>query len=110
MVTDQGLLVQIRCAWNAWRTAEVPVSDLHDIHWQQPQGAPRPLLHGYVECTEAIRALIPHDCGPAGATHRMLVCVIKRCAAPPAYRELVRLAGARSPVAQATGDPVAIPS
>src|SRR5262249_52782636 len=52
MTPDIGFLVPVRCAWNAWRTAEVRLTDLHDIHWFQPPGAPRPLVHAYVDCTK----------------------------------------------------------
>jgi hypothetical protein len=91
MSTDRGLFVPVRCAWNAWQTAEVLVDDLHEIHWYQPAGAPRPMLHAYVDCTKT-RGQIAHDCSPMSAPHRLLVCVLKRHAAPPAYSELVRLA------------------
>jgi hypothetical protein len=93
MSTDNGLLVPVRCAWNAWQTAEVRLDDLQQIHWYQPAGAPRPLVHAYVDCTKT-RGLIAHDCQTASAPHRLLVCVLKRHAAPFAYNELVRLAAA----------------
>jgi hypothetical protein len=91
MNPDIGLLVPVRCAWNAWQTAEVLVDDLHEVHWYQPTGAPRPMLHAYVDCTKT-RGQIAHDCSAATAPHRLLVCVLKRHAAPFAYSELVRLA------------------
>ncbi|HKB09138.1 MAG TPA: hypothetical protein VKD69_00740 [Vicinamibacterales bacterium] len=91
MNTADGLLVPVRCAWNAWQTAEVRLSDLHDVHWLQPMGAPRPLVHAYVDCT-ATAGLIAHDCRATPAPHRLLVCVLKRHAAPLVYQELVRLA------------------
>jgi len=104
MMTDE-MLVPVRCAWNAWQTAEVCLADLQNIHWYQPPGAPRPLVHAYVECTKT-QGQIAHDCRTTPAPHRLLVCVLKRHAAAPAYLELVRLA---SPVdacgvARAVGD------
>ena len=98
MATDEGMLVQVRCAWNAWRTAEVHVADLENIHWWQTLDAPRPLVHAYVDCTKVVSGEIPHECGGDGTPHRLLVCVLKRYAAQSAYAELVRLA--RSPDAQ----------
>ena len=86
------MLVQVRCAWNAWRTAEVRVADLQDIHWLQPAGAPRPLLHAYVDCTKLVSGQIPHDCGGANAPHRLLICVLKRYAVPQTYGALSQLA------------------
>ena len=91
-MTDQQLLVQVRCAWNAWRTADVRIGDLHDVHWRQPAGAPRPLLHAYVECTNVADGDIPHEHTATPAPHRLLVCVLKRTTMGPAYGELVRLA------------------
>ena len=92
MKVEEGMLVQVRCAWNAWRTAEVRVGDLHDVHWLQPAGAPRPLLHAYVDCTDLLTGEIPHDCTSANAPHRLLICVLKRYAAPQAYTELAHVA------------------
>jgi len=91
MSIDVGTLVPVRCSWNAWRTAEVRLGDLEGIHWYQPAGAPRRLVHAYVDCTK-MRGLIAHDCQKTPAPHRLLVCVLKRHLAPPAYSELVRLA------------------
>src|SRR5262249_12916013 len=91
MNTADGLLVPVRCAWNAWQTAEVRLSDLHDVHWLQPMGAPRPLVHAYVDCT-ATAGLIAHDCRATPAPHRLLVWVLKGRAAPLVYQGLVRLA------------------
>ncbi|HJZ76859.1 MAG TPA: hypothetical protein VKE51_34235 [Vicinamibacterales bacterium] len=91
MSIDVGTLVPVRCSWNAWQTAEVRLGDLEGIHWYQPAGAPRPLVHAYVDCTK-MRGLIAHDCQKTPAPHRLLVCVLKRHLAPPAYSELVRLA------------------
>jgi hypothetical protein len=92
MNADNGTLVQVRCAWNAWRTAEAKLADLREVHWEQPSGAPRPLLHAYVDCTELVSGDIPHDCGAGKGPHRLLVCVLKRYAAPQVYTELVERA------------------
>src|SRR5262245_44761397 len=91
MSIDVATLVPVRCAWNAWQTAEVRLGDLEGIHWYQPTGAPRPLVHAYVDCTKT-RGQIAHDHQTTPGPHRLLVCVLKRHAAPPAYSELVRLA------------------
>jgi hypothetical protein len=93
MTTDDELIVPVRRAWNGWQTAEVRLGELHGIHWHQPAGAPRPLIHAYVDCTRT-QGQIAHDCGTTPAPHRLLVCVLKRHAMPIAYRELVRLAAA----------------
>ena len=93
MSIDVGTLVPVRCAWNAWQTAEVRLGDLEGIHWYQPTGAPRPLVHAYVDSAKT-RGLIAQACRTTPEPHRLLVCVLKRDAASPAYSELVRLAAA----------------
>jgi hypothetical protein len=92
MNADDGTLVQVRCAWNAWRTAEARLADLRDVHWYQPVGAPRPLLHAYVDCTKLLSGGIPHDCSAGRGPHRLLVCVLKRYTAPLTYGELAEMA------------------
>jgi len=88
MNADSGMMVPVRCAWNAWQTVEVRLDDLQNVHWYQPQGAPRPMLHAYVDCTKT-GGRIAHDCRTTPAPHRLLVCVLKRQATPPAYSALV---------------------
>ena len=61
MNADTGMLVPVRCAWNAWQTVEVRLEDLQNVHWYQPPGAPRPMLHAYVDCTKT-GGRIAHDC------------------------------------------------
>ena len=95
MLGHDEMLVQVRCAWNAWRTAEVRVSDLEKIHWLQPAGAPRPLLHAYVDCNKLVSGRIPHDCGGASSPHKLLICVLKRYAMPQAYSDLAQQAAAQ---------------
>ena len=91
MNADTGMMVPVRCAWNAWQTVEVRLDDLQNVHWYQPQGAPRPMLHAYVDCTKT-GGRIAHDCRTTPPPHRLLVCVLKRQATPPAYSALVGLA------------------
>jgi hypothetical protein len=94
MGTIDDRLIEVRGAWNAWRTAEVPVGSLVDVHWAQPAGAPRPMVHAYTFCSDIVTGDIPHDCASTPGTHRLLVCVLKRSVSPPIYAELVRQADA----------------
>jgi hypothetical protein len=87
-------LVPVQREWNGWRTVEVRLSDLQNVHWFQPRGAPRPLVHGYVSCGSIANGGIPHDCNPADAPHQLLVCVLKRRTLASAYIELARRADA----------------
>jgi hypothetical protein len=90
-VSDETVIC-VQGEWNGWKTAEVRLRDLLDVHWRQPIRAPRTLVHGYVRCTDIIAGEIPHACEHAGVSHRLLVCVIKRHSAPSAYEELARRA------------------
>lgn len=106
MAVNDGTLVEVRCAWNAWRTAYVRACDLRHLHWFQPSGAPRPLVHAYVACSDIVRGDIPHECDRGGAPHQLLVCVLKRYATPAVYDTLARLAENRL----RAGDSKAVPA
>ncbi len=86
-------LIHVRDGWNGWRGAEVCIDDLTGVHWSQPDGAPRGLVHAYVLCTR-IRGYMPHDCDAHTGPHRLLVCVLRRWVAPSVYTELARRADA----------------
>jgi hypothetical protein len=88
-------LIPVHRDWNGWQAAEVRLGDLREIHWLQPQGAPRPLVHAYVSCTSLMNGTIPHDCGAANTPHQLLVCVLKKHIFPSVHRELARRADAQ---------------
>jgi hypothetical protein len=91
------LMIRIHRAWNEWRSAEVRLSHLHDVHWRQPAGAPHPLIHGYVSCDAIVSGAIPHECQQsARVPHMLLVCVLKRHTLCTPYADLVRCANARA--------------
>lgn len=81
--------------WKHCQTASIRFTDLHDLHWHQPPGAPQALLHGYVACADIVTGNIPHTCDPTTAPHRLQVCVLKRHTIPVVYAELVRQADKR---------------
>ena len=60
--THSGELVVVQRDWSAWRTAMVRLTDLENIHWSQPSGAPRPLIHASVCCNKLVSGEIAHDC------------------------------------------------
>jgi hypothetical protein len=92
MPADDHTLIRVHRNWDGWWTADVRVSDLQDVHWLQPDRAPRPLLHGYVSCANVCAGDIPHDCEVAHAPHQLFVCVLKRHTPPWLYLELARRA------------------
>jgi|SRR6187200_1676574 len=92
MTAQDDLLVRVHREWDGWRSAEVRLSDLRDIHWLQPAHAPHQLVHGFVPCTGIVTGELTHSCDPASAPHSLLVCVLKRHAMPSVYAELARRA------------------
>src|SRR5688572_13991907 len=88
---DTTLLVPVQLQWDGWRTAEVPLAALHDIHWFQPPGAPRPMVHAYVSA-----ATLPDTAPPlrhAGETTQLLrVCVLKHHTPSTVYDTLSKQA------------------
>ena len=85
-------MVVVQGEWNAWRTALVRLRDLQGVHWLQPNGAPRPLIHAYIACTNLESGVVPHDCDVMSAPHRVLVCVLKKHTAPAVFAVLSRQA------------------
>ena len=83
MQAEDRTLIRVQTEWNGWRSAEVRLNDLHDVHWFQPDRAPRPMIHGYISCASIVDGDIPHDCELTAGPHRLLVC----------YAELARRAG-----------------
>ena len=94
MNPNRATRVQVRDAWCGWRAAEAEVNDLEDVHWFQPPGAPRSIVHAYVKCTN-LRGDLPHDCTATRKPHRLFVCILKRCVAPSVHADLARRADNR---------------
>lgn len=89
----KNAIVAIQREWNGWRTAMVRIAHLEDVHWEQPPGAPRPLLHAMVSCDRLQSGRIDHDCELTPAPHRLLVCVLKSHTSPAVFDALSRRAG-----------------
>jgi hypothetical protein len=87
MSITEETLIPVQQEWNGWRLAEVRIKDLQDVHWFQPPGAPRALLHGYVSPSTVVSGdLVQQNSGVA--PDRLLVCVIKCHMAAPIYTAL----------------------
>ena len=84
--------VVVQREWNGWRTGMALLNDLHDIHWHQPPGAPRPLIHAYLSCSQLQSGNLPHDCEQRSAPHQLLVCLLKSHTAPWVFEDLARRA------------------
>jgi hypothetical protein len=84
--------VVVQRAWSDWRTAVVHVSELEDIHWCQPAGAARPLIHAYVWCDKIVSGNLFHDCLGSPSPHRLLVCLLKSHTAACVYEMLAERA------------------
>jgi hypothetical protein len=86
------MFVCVQREWNGWQTAEVLLKDLQNIHWFQPDHAPRPMVHGYVSCSCITAGTLPHNCDHTQGPHTLLVCVLKSHSAPSVYAEIARRA------------------
>jgi hypothetical protein len=85
-------LVVVQRDWTGWRTATIRVRDLRGIHWSQPGGAPRPLIHASVHCDDLVSGEIAHECHLTPPPHYLVVCVLKRHTARCVFEELARRA------------------
>ena len=99
VMSSEDAIVAVQTEWNGWRTAMVHVSDLQEIHWAQPPGAPRPLLHATVSCDRVASGEILRLCKQMPLSHRLRVCLLK-CHLPTSVFE--RLA-AQADAATRTG-------
>ena len=82
--------VQVHQEWHGWRVGYVRVADLEHVHWYQPPGAPRPLLHAYVDADKLLAGDVPRDPNMG----RLLICLLKRDAPGHVYASLARQADA----------------
>ena len=98
MAGQDAPILRVFHDWNGFRVADVRLGDFQDVHWFQPSGAPRLMLHGYISCASIVRGAIPHACTSADAPHRLLVCVLKRHTLPSVYLELAQRAIGLPPV------------
>jgi hypothetical protein len=87
------ILVVVQREWNGWKKAMAPLAALESVHWHRPQGAPRPMIHAYVNCDAIVSGDVPHECVER-TSHRLLVCVIKCHTAPSVFDQLVARANA----------------
>jgi hypothetical protein len=105
MQTTDDMLIWVQREWDGWRTAQVRLGDLQNIHWFQPPRAPRPVLHGYVSCASMTTGEIPHHCERTDRPHTLLVCVLKSHHVPSVYAEIARRAG-EQPIPMSNGQPL----
>jgi hypothetical protein len=91
MRADEELRISVTADWKDWRSTRVRVTDLRDVHWYQPLGAPHALVHAYIACTEIIGDRM-HVCDAAATPHNVRVCVLKSHNIPSVYAALARRA------------------
>jgi hypothetical protein len=84
---NSTILVPVQREWHGWRTTEVPLADLHDIHWLRPSGAPRALVHAYVPA-KTLTSSPPQALDARDMQGRLLVCVLKSQTTPTVYAHL----------------------
>ncbi|HUE88141.1 MAG TPA: hypothetical protein VMO26_18870 [Vicinamibacterales bacterium] len=96
MSYTEETLIPVQREWNGWRLSEVRFKDLQDVHWFQPPGAPRALLHGYVAPSTVVSGDLVEKTG-GQPPDRLLVCVIKCHMAAPIYTALAARADQARP-------------
>lgn len=84
-------MILVSATWNDWHSAEARLGDLDDVHWQQPEGAPRVMVCAYVSCA-SIHGDLSHHCDRVSAPHRVPVCILRSRNIPAAYEEAARRA------------------
>ncbi len=92
MSRNNGTTVSLTTGWNDWHWANAPLAALRDVHWRQPAGAPRPIVHAYISCSAVTDGELSHRCAAASRPHDVLVCVLRRHNLPAAYTALARQA------------------
>jgi hypothetical protein len=70
--------------WRGWEVTEVQANELSQLHWYHPPGAPRELLHAYVNAAR-VSAL-----GPNQGDNPVRVVILKTDTTPDLYADLLR--------------------
>jgi hypothetical protein len=91
----KAALVTVRPEWNAWRTAMVRWTDLEGVHWSQPIGAPRQLLHAYVSPKKLLSGNILDQA--QAASPRIKVCLLRCDTLPSVFQALSQRADSAAP-------------
>ena len=89
---SDDILISVTADWNDWRSARVRLADLRDVHWHQPRGAPRSMVHAYMSCADIIGGTFSHTCDQSSSPHRIRVCVLRSHNVPSVYAEMARVA------------------
>jgi hypothetical protein len=92
----RDVLIRVHGSWSGWRSVEIRLEDVEDVHWCQPPGAPHPLVHGFVWCTHLKNGNLRHECDRESGPHRVRVCILKHHTLATIYADLARRAGKRS--------------
>ena len=93
------MLVPVQREWYGWRLGQARLCDLEDVHWFQPAGAPRSLLHAYVSSSKIVSGDLVDPADGGALPPRLLVCVLKSHAAPATYGALATRATDKQPSA-----------
>ena|SRR5437762_3634240 len=96
MSTCDEARIRVHERWDSWRTAEIALTALREVYWAQPNGAPRPFLHGTVHCTDLVGEHFAHVCDPASVPHPVVVCILRHDLLGSTYFELATRIDGRS--------------
>jgi hypothetical protein len=98
MWRQEDVVIRVHESWSGWRSAEVALTDVEDVHWSQPPGAPHPLIHAFVRAARVNNGDLV-SARDASRRNVILVCVLKRHTVATVYAGLARRADARRAVA-----------
>jgi hypothetical protein len=91
--TPYEALVPVLREWNGWELSQVRACDLEDIHWFQPQGAPRHLLHAFIPRSKIVSGALASSFDDDAS--RLMICVLKSHTPPAIYGALATRADGR---------------
>ena len=66
----------------------VSIDELENVHWHQPVGAPRPIMHAYVRASRVPRQLL-QDAELSSPPELIRVCILKCRTMAKAYDALL---------------------
>jgi hypothetical protein len=96
---DKSAIITVRRQWNDWRMATYRLDDVAELHWSAVSGgvqavAPKPFIHGYVQCDRMLAGELAHSCRHGEGPHRIKVCVTKK-GNEGVWKKLLQRAGPR---------------
>ncbi|MCJ2069331.1 hypothetical protein MKK75_11050 [Methylobacterium sp. J-030] len=83
VMLDPETPITVRRHWNDWKQGTVPFRCLDGLHYGSTSGgvgvaSPRPMLMGYIRCTDLTSGEIAHTCQHGPPPHRIKVTIVQK--------------------------------